>query len=202
MHPTQSQLNADHYNFLRLLRCLESEITCYEADQASHAKLAVILDIFEYVQIYPEKFHHPIEDLVFELLLIKQVQGSEDVWAIKSEHKKLEELTRRAAQLFTSVANDTVVSVEDLITVTREFISRQLDHINRENRLVYPLLEKNISDQEWDEITAKVSVGNDPVFNDSIKKEYKNLYKAIVQSERGVAIDAMAKPIKKRVRAI
>lgn len=202
MHPTQSQLNADHYNFLRLLRCLESEMACYEADQASNAKLAIILDIFEYVQFYPEKFHHPIEDLAFELLLIKQVQGSEDVWAIKSEHKKLEELTRRAAQLFTSVANDTVVSVDDLIAVTREFINRQLDHINRENRLVYPLLEKYISDQEWDEITAKVAVSNDPVFDNSIKKEYKNLYKAIVQSERGVAIDAMAKPIKKRVRVI
>lgn len=200
MHPTQSQLNADHFNILRLLRCLESELTCYEADQASHAKLAVILDIFEYVQFYPQKFHHPIEDLVFELLLIKQVEGSEDIWAIKSEHKKLEELTRRAAQLFTSVANDTVVAVDDLISVTREFISRQLDHINRENRLVYPLLEKMISDVEWDDITEKVLANNNLLFDGSINKEYKNLYKAIIQAERGVGIDAMAKPIKKRVR--
>jgi len=201
MHPTQSQLYADHYNFLRLLRCLESELTCYEADQAGHAKLAVILDIFEYVQFYPQKFHHPIEDLVFELLLIKQVECSEDIWAVKSEHKKLEELTRRAAQLFISVANDTVVAVDDLITVTREFINRHVDHINKENRLVYPLLEKIISDLEWDEVTKKVRENNISLFDGSIHKEYKNLYKAIIQAERRVVIDGTAKPIKKRIRA-
>ncbi len=198
MHPTQSQLNADHYNFLRLLRCLEAELTCYEADQAGKAKLSTILDIFDYVQVYPEKFHHPIEDLVFELLLVKQVEHSDELWGIKSEHKKLEQLTHNAAQLFTSIANDTVVPVADLVAASKIFIARQVDHINRENRLVYPLLDKNISDDEWDAITEKVRVGRDPLFNDAVKSEYKNLYKAIIQAERGVPIDSYAKPIEKR----
>lgn len=195
MHPTHSQLCADHFNFLRLLRCLEAEIACYEAGNTSDGRLPVILDILDYVQHYPEKWHHPLEDVVFELLLIKQVENSDHIWGIKSEHKALEELTRRAVELFTAVANDAVVSRDELLGVAREFIQRQLDHINRENRLIYPLLGRYISPREWDEITKKVEARHDPLFTKSVREEYRNLYHTIVQSERGLALGATARGI-------
>ena len=113
MHAYQSQLYADHYNFLRLLLFLESEIACYEADQERHPRLDVVLDIFDYIQTYPERWHHPFEDAIFELLLVKQVPNADQIWGLKSEHKKLEQLTQQASELFSSVANDVVVPVEE-----------------------------------------------------------------------------------------
>jgi hemerythrin-like domain-containing protein len=198
MHPTQSQIFADHHNFLRLLRCLEAEIACYEADEAWSANLPVILDIFDYVQFYPEQYHHPLEDALFELLLAKQVGDAAQIRAMQVEHKTLEALTRKASQLFTSVANDSVVPVHELVRVTREFLDKQIAHINREHHLLCPLLAESVSDAEWDAIAATVARHKkDPLFDKAIIDEYENLYHAILQAESSVVIGATARPIQR-----
>ena len=214
MHPYQSQLYADHYNFLRLLNFLESEIACYETDSGRYARLAVVLDIFDYVQAYPERWHHPIEDAAFELLLSKQVPDSEQILALKSEHKQLEEITRKASQLFSSVANDVVVPVDELLNVTRKFIRRQRAHMDMENKVVYPLFDDHISVAEWTQLGELVKQRTDPLFDSQtshsqtshsqtinqdkdrvLKEEYRNLYKLIMQAERGVAVSATARAL-------
>lgn len=216
MHPIQSQLYADHFNFLRLLAFLEGEIACYEADNGGHARLPIVLDILDYIQAYPERWHHPMEDAAFELLLVKQVPKSEQIWSLKSEHKKLESLTDRAVELFSSVANDVVVPVEELLSATREFIHRQQEHINKENLLVYPLLSEFLTDDDWEMLELKVQGKIDPLFattddalsgeravesahshlldkDRALKAEYRNLYKLIMQSERGISIGITAR---------
>ncbi|MGQ9426103.1 hemerythrin domain-containing protein [Gilvimarinus sp. F26214L] len=195
MHPTQSQLFADHHNFLRLLHCLEVELAHYEADEAWTANLPVILDIFDYVQFYPERYHHPIEDAVFDLLIAKDVAESEHARALKAEHKTLEDLTRKARQLFNSVAADNVVPVRELVRVTREFLDRQVQHIKRENQLIYPTLSQHVSPEEWDAISTSVGARRDPLFSRRIIEEYDDLYHAILAAESGVAPGATARAI-------
>jgi hemerythrin-like domain-containing protein len=193
MHPAQSQLFADHHNFLRLLHCLGEEVTYYEANQPWRANLPVILDIFDYVQFYPEQYHHPLEDELFNLLLRKGIGDAQQLWAMKSDHKELEALTHRASSLFDMVARDNVVPVDQLVTVTRAFLVRQLDHINRENRLIYPLLSANISDAEWDQLVASIAQRKDPLFGKGIIAEYRDLYNAITKAERGIMTGATAR---------
>lgn len=194
MHPTQSQLYADHHNLLRLLHCLEVEIAGYEAGRPCD-HLSVIVDIFDYVQFYPEQYHHPLEDELFTLLLDKKLDISPQIANLKAEHKDLEALTRKASQLFNSVANDNVVPVRELVTVSRIFLNRQIDHIVRENRGVYPLLSAIVSDAEWDKLGAAVARRKDPLFGKGIMDEYRSLYRAILQAERGVAVGATARAI-------
>ena len=212
MHVYQSQLYADHYNFLRLLHFLESEIACYEAGSERHARLDIILDIFDYIQNYPERWHHPFEDAIFELMLIKQVPQSDQIWGLKSEHKKLEKLTHHASELFASVANDVVVPVEELVNVSLEFIRRQQEHINIENRIVYPLFDQYLSQNDWETIGSQVAAKLDPMFmqevdpngsekkssqrqqrDQAIKAEYRNLLKHIMQAERGTQFGTTAR---------
>lgn len=201
MHPIQSQLYADHHNLLRLLHCLEAEIAGYEAGHP-YNHLSVILDIFDYVQFYPEQYHHPLEDELFSLLLHKQVENREHILALKAEHKELEALTRKASQLFSLVANDNVVPVNELVGVSREFLNRQIDHIVRENRGVYPMLSKTVSDGEWDSVAAAVAQRKDPLFGKGIMDEYRNLYSAILEAESGIAQGATARAISRPTAAI
>ena len=201
MHFFQSQLYADHYNLLRLLKLLDDEVACYQDDLGNHARLDVILSIFDYVQTYPEKWHHPIENAAFELLLVKQVPHSDQIWSLKSEHKKLEKLTREANQLFNNVANDIIVSADELVKTTREFIHRQREHIAIENKLIYPLLEKYISDQEWEEMADSIKERkNAPTEYPHAKAvenkiEYQDLLRVILKTEYGNALGAAARGI-------
>ncbi|MCW8194302.1 hypothetical protein F6455_05855 [Proteobacteria bacterium 005FR1] len=202
MHPAQSQLFADHHNFLRLLRCLEAEVSYYEFHQSWRAHISVILDIFDYVQFYPEQYHHPLEDEVFDLLLDKGVGDARELWAMKSEHKELEALTHRASNLFNMVANDNPVPADLLVTVTREFLIKQLEHINRENRHVYPLMAEHVSDAEWDSMLASVVHRKDPLFGKGIIAEYRDLYNAITKAESGVMAGATARAINRPTPAV
>lgn len=196
MHPTYSQLCADHYNFLRLLRHLETEIAAFDNDPGNQACLATILDIFDYVQHYPEQWHHPVEDLVFDVLIAKQGVDSERFLVTKAEHKSLEALTRRASELFTAVANDTVVPKHHLISSAREFITRQIEHIARENSQLYPLMASVVSDSEWDRIREQINNRRDPLFDQAIKSEYRSLYKSIMQSEDHLTSCGSARQLK------
>lgn len=202
MHPAQSQLFADHHNFLRLLHCLGEEVTYYEANQPWRANLPVILDIFDYVQFYPEQYHHPLENELFDLLLHKGVGDPEQIWLMKSDHKELEALTHRASGLFDSVARDSVVPVDQLVSVTRAFLVRQLDHINRENRLIYPLLTANVSDAEWDQLVRSIAQRKDPLFVKGIIAEYRDLYNGITKAERGIMMGATARAINRSASAL
>lgn len=195
MHALLSQLYADHYNALRLLRCFESELACIESQEDWHDRLPIILDILEYVRVYPEKFHHPIEDLAFDKLLVKDVPGASTIWGIKAEHVKLEKMTQKAQQLFANVANDVVVSMEELLSTAGEFIARQTDHINCENSMIFPLFEKYLSDEDWSAIQQKIDLKKDPLFEQRVREEYKSLYQAILKAEGGLSEVAMAKPI-------
>lgn len=195
MHRIQSQLFADHHNFLRLLRCLEVEIQCYESNRPWSAKFPVILDILDYVQFYPEQYHHPMEDALFDLLLAKQVEHSGAIREMKAEHKVLEQLTRKARDLFNGVAHDSVVPMAELVRVCREFIRRQVDHIERENHVLYPLLAAHVSQEEWDSVEAALGKRRDPLFSQAVIDEYRNLYSAILEAESGIAVGATARAI-------
>lgn len=194
MHSTQSQLFADHHNFQRLLNCFEAELAWYEKDQPWRANLAIILDIFDYIQFYPETYHHPSEEAVYELLLQKEVEQSEVIRALKAEHRELEEVTRRARTLFNAIANDSVVPVNKLVEVSREFLERQREHIRRENEIIYPLLSAHVSHEEWERVTQELEEQRDPLFSEAIEEEYSSLYDAILEAE-GDVIGATARAI-------
>lgn len=194
MHPTQSQLFADHHNFQRLLNCFEFELAWYEKDQPWRADLAVILDIFDYIQFYPETYHHPTEEGIYELLLEKASEHADLINELKAEHRELEEITRQARLLFNAIASDSVVPMQKLLEVSREFLARQREHMKRENEFIYPLLSQHVSYEEWEHVTGELEQARDPLFSQAIEDEYSSLYDAILEAE-GDEIGATARAI-------
>ncbi|GAB1256735.1 hemerythrin domain-containing protein [Aurantivibrio plasticivorans] len=182
MHPALSQLYADHFNFIRLLQCLDAEVTRYEEAHSEHARLPLILDIIECFRVYPEGYHHPLEDLAIESLLKKNLPQSEKLWRMRAEHHQLEKLSQRAENVFNAVANDTVVSIDDLVTAGREYTERQIEHIHFENMEVYPLFERFVMDKDWDNMTSRIEGASDPVFSAAVKGEFASLYRSIIQT--------------------
>ena len=74
MHKIQRQLHTDHHHLHKLLNCLSHEIGCYDFDSKRAPDLAIILSALDYVRTYPDKWHHPSEDIIFNRLLKKKVK--------------------------------------------------------------------------------------------------------------------------------
>ncbi|MCB1986608.1 MAG: hemerythrin domain-containing protein [Burkholderiales bacterium] len=184
MHKIQRQLHTDHHHLHKLLNCLSHEIGCYDFDSKRAPDLAIILSALDYVRTYPDKWHHPSEDIIFNRLLKKKVKESKLIKQLQIEHEKIILETKKINELFNSVAEDCIVSADELLTGARQYIALQKQHLDKENEFVYPLMDTEFSEKEWHEIENEVKMQDDPLFNNRSKKEYDQLYRYILDLEK------------------
>jgi len=184
MHKIQRQLHTDHFHLQRLLNCFSHEIDCYDFDSKCEPNLDVILSSLDYVHIYPDKWHHPAEDVIFEKLIQKSVKESELIKELQNEHQQIIYETNKVLELFNNVAEDCIVPANELLTAARHFITLQKHHLEKENEHVYPLMDTSFSDKDWREIEKEVTLQSDPLFDNRSKKEYDHLYRYIITLEK------------------
>lgn len=184
MHPLQRQLNLDHYHFKSVLNCLQSEICCYESGSTRRPELRIILDALDYIQVYPEVWHHPVEDLIFARLISKGVAEANLIGKVMEEHKIIEQHTQRLVALFEAVAKGCIVPADELVECAHHYIILQGSHLEREDELIYPLMEKYLAEQDWQDIETQHRQVLDPMFNLPQKQVYESLCQYVLQSER------------------
>ena len=184
MHPIQHQLHSDHHHIQLLLNCLSQEIDCFDFDSQRSADMEIILSALDYFHVYPDKWHHPTEDIIFQRLLDKKLSEKVILEKLMREHEKIIHETININQLFQTAADDCIVSAIELVSSARKFISLQRTHLNIENEFIYPILSDVFDAEDWKSIEAEIKIHDDPLFNNKSKKEYKHLYKYIIESEK------------------
>jgi len=183
MHKIQHQLYLDHHHIQRLLHCLNKEVDCYDFNSKRAADLAVILSALDYIVSYPGKWHHPAEDIIFNHLLEKDIKESPLIEQLKNEHKEIALETDKLLELFDMVANDCIVTADELLGSTRHFITTQRQHVEKENEFIYPLVDKLFTAEEWEVIESKLNIQSDPLFHKPSKKSFEDLYQYIIALE-------------------
>lgn len=183
MHPVYRQLCKDHRHIQRILHCMRTLILPLGREGITPERLDLMLDIVEYIKTYPEYWHHPIEDQVFSLLLLKRVPESDLLREIICDHGRMEKHTLELDQLLRSIAQGCVVPVKNLKTLAELYIHNQADHIEKENKWVYPLMEQHLEEADWDWVAEKLPCIEDPLFGHKRRSDYENLYGNIVAGE-------------------
>ena len=184
MHPIQRQLHSDHHHLQLVLNCLNKEIDCFDFDSQQDPDMEVILNALDYIREYPDKWHHPSEDIIFNQLLAKKVKESKLIKKLKEEHDKITLETEKVNQLFRAAADDCIIPANELIESARQYIALQRVHMEKENEFIYPLMDTLFSPEEWKEIENKVKFQNDPLFNKPSKREFTQLYNHILELEK------------------
>ncbi len=184
MHKLQRQLQTDHSHLQRLLNYLSHEIDCYDFDSKRTADLTIILSALDYVNVYPDKWHHPAEDIIFGRLIKKKVKESDLIQTLKDEHQAIAQETHKIQELFNNVAGDCIVPASEILATARRFISLQRQHIEKESEYIYPLMDTALSDKDWDDIEKEITLQSDPLFGAVSKKEYDHLYRYILDLEK------------------
>lgn len=185
MHTLQRQLNSDHHHLQRLLNCLSEEIDCFDYDSERSADLTIILSALEYINAYPDTWHHPLEDAIFNRLLKKDITPEEAhlLHQLKKEHKHIIQETGEITQSFKMASKDCIVKINELLNDVRGFIATQQAHMKNENEHVYPLIDQKITAQEWEEIEKETTPSDDPLFNQQGRSEFEQLYQYILAME-------------------
>jgi hemerythrin-like domain-containing protein len=168
------RLRRDHANLNRLLDLLSRELDAFFAGDESDFDLKI--EMLDYIEHYAEKTHHPMEDLIFEAAMARDEMVRPLFERLRKEHHELEGMARRYRNTLEGIVQGEVITREEVGTRGREFVALQRHHIKVEDEEVLPLLEGLFSEEEWEELAARVPDDNDPVFN---RQDYNRFHSLI-----------------------
>ncbi len=173
------RLNDEHRNLARFLYCFKYQLRGFE-DPNQETNINLILDMLDYINTIPERYHHPAEDVMFKRMLTKDFDKKDLVQSIIDDHANLESITVNLKNDFNAIAMDIAVPMDRLKQKVEEYLDAQLEHLDIEESEIYPLAEELLDETDWQELDTQIEqIGEDPLF-DQTKAEYEQMYREVV----------------------
>ncbi len=167
-------LKRDHSNFAKLLELLESEILAIEVGKTPDFRL--LQDIMRYMTQYPDRFHHPREDLIFTQLLKRDPGVRDDIEDLLEEHISIRLAGQDFNRLLRTSAVDSVDAREQLGTSGYAYIRALREHMLKEERMLFALAKEIFTKEDWQVIDEEVDAIEDPLFGEMVADAYQRLY--------------------------
>ncbi len=171
----------EHRNIEKLLLVLEQELDVFDRNEPPDYE--ILRAVIEYFQDYPEGYHHPKEDIVFEKLKLRDPAAVTRVGDVEAEHHVETERLQRFAQAVDDILAGREYPRQDFHNVVREFIEHQRQHMHKEEQLLFPAAVKALQRGDWAEIETRMSDRKDPLFDDAVEKKFQALRQSILRWE-------------------
>jgi len=171
-------LDRDHANIAKLLELLESEMLAIEVGKTPDYSL--LQDIMRYMIHYPDRFHHPKEDLIFIQLLKRNPGARDDVEDLLEEHVSIGLAGQEFDRILRTSGIDSVKVREQLEAAGFAYIRALREHMLKEEKKLFPLAMEVLTKEDWQVIDEEVDAVEDPLFEAQIADEYQRLFKLII----------------------
>lgn len=179
MSKTLQQLHTDHINASRLLTILQQQlIRLAEGEQAD---FGLMIDIMTYMTQYPDLYHHPKEDLIFEQWQKRDASVSPLVDELAVEHKSIIRSGIHLLELLRGVTVDVLQRRDELIETGRRYLSRQREHMNREESELFPQIANALRSEDWEWIDKQITAPEDPLFGRAVSDRFRERYAQIMR---------------------
>jgi hemerythrin-like domain-containing protein len=175
----------EHRNIDKLLTVLEHELEVF--DRSEEPDYEILRAVIEYFQDYPEDCHHPKEDLVFAKLKMRDSAAAERIGDVEAEHEVEGLRLRRLVEAIENILAGRELLRQTFHDVVHDFIKHQRQHMDKEERLLFPAAVQRLQPEDWAAIDAHVNDRKDPLFNGAIETKFQALQRTILRWEREVA---------------
>jgi hemerythrin-like domain-containing protein len=175
-------LRQEHRNIEKLLQVLERELKVFA--RGERPDYEVIQAVIAYFQVYPDVYHHPPENLVFQKLKARDSTAAANIGDLEAAHRSGSDRLRRVAQAVDSVLADRELLRQAVEDVIRDFIEQERRHIAMEERDFFPAAVKALEPQDWMEIASKLTDQPDPLFSEVVEERFDAVRGHIIQLEQ------------------
>jgi hemerythrin-like domain-containing protein len=175
-------LRQEHANIAKLLNVLEHQLALF--DEAEQPDYDILQGIADYFLTYPDRCHHPKEDIIFRKLKERDTAGAGEVGDLEAEHREGSRLAHQLAEAVKNVLEDVEVPRDAFHRVAWHFIDHERRHMKMEDDVFFPAALKALTPDDWAEIDARISDETDPLFGHEIEEQFKNLWEHIVNWEQ------------------
>lgn len=178
------QIRAEHGNMAKLLDALERQIAIF--DQGGRPDYEIILGITDYFLDYPDRCHHPKEDLLARKVIEGADNAASPLHKLEAQHEELALLTHRFHQYVRRVLDEAELPRHDFVRAAKEFTASQRHHMQMEEEHFLPLAESTLSPDELAAIDSELLLETDPLMDPGSEARYATLREAILSWEGDV----------------
>jgi len=185
MSPLIQVLHQEHKNIARLLDALEHQVELLAGAQRPDYEL--LQDIATYFCDYPDRCHHPKEDVVFRQLQTRHAKAAEKIGDLGREHRDAGARARRFRDNIQALFRDQVMPLGTLVNAARSFIDAERQHMRMEEAVFLPAAESALSDEDWQSIECNLGTEHDPLFGKTVEKQFSALLERLLAWENEYA---------------
>jgi hemerythrin-like domain-containing protein len=175
-------LQEEHRNIAKLINVLEQELKVF--DRRERPDYEIFQAIIEYFKDFPDKCHHPKEDVVFQILKQRSPAVAGAVGDIEAEHRLEAERLRRFAQMVDDILADQEIPRDSFHIAAEDFIDHQRRHMAKEEQLLFPAALETLTPDDWAKIDGRIDERKDPMFDGAVQGRFQNLHATILRWEQ------------------
>lgn len=178
MQATITQWQADHVNFRRLLDLLECEIQHLNTGDTPHYEL--LADIVYYLTHYPDCYHHPAEDSLFEALCAERPELCGDIAKLHHQHRVIAANGQRLLELLESVIAGGILPRQALLEPATRYLDDYRKHMAHEEAELFPQALRHHAALDAAGLPQPSAV-SDPLFGQATAGRFRELHRQIAE---------------------
>ena len=177
VHPV-NRWHADHSNYARLLDLLEQQIdSMHRGGRPAYQLMALIVD---YLRHFPDRFHHPREDVAFSRMVERDPQLQLEIARRIQEHVEIAAAGDELLNRLNQAAAGAVVERAPLEAAAALYLLYYRNHLAAEEREVIPRAMQLLQPADWRAV-ADIPPEPDPLFGAGVDARYQELRERIAE---------------------
>ena len=191
--PLMKALWAEHRHMATVMQLFSEQLKAIEGGELVDTH--VVYEIMDYMVTWPDRFHHPREDLIYARVAEVDTRTVDDVDGLQRDH---DHTAKRGRQLLQEIERWRLGEVSGTVVVKsgRVYIDHIYEHMNLEEKLVFPRIEAALTLQDWRELAEddELRAVAHSVFGPLVQREFRNMTRKLRRSlrrsvERGALVE-------------
>ncbi len=181
--PLMKALRAEHRHMATVMQLFVDQLKALEDGEPVDPH--VVYEIMDYMVNWPDKFHHPREDLIYSRVAELDVQAADEVDSLQRDHDRTGTNGRKLLKDIQGWREGDVTPAR-IIKAGRAYVDHLYEHMNVEEKVVFPHIESVLTLEDWRELAEddELKAVSVPVFGPRVQREFR----------------AMARRMRRRVR--
>ena len=193
--PLMQALRAEHRHMGTVMQLFADQLDAIAAGELVDTH--VVYEIMYYMVTWPDRFHHPREDLIYARVAELKPSAADDVDTLQRDHDHTAKIGRGVLQ---DIERWRLGEVSGAVVVNsgRYYVEHIYEHMKVEEKVVFPCIEEALSLQDWrdlaedDQLEAVASA----VFGPQVQRQFRNMTRKLRRSlrrsvERGTMVEWM-----------
>lgn len=175
--------HADHVNFGRLLDLLERQVAAFRAGEPPNYDL--MLNIIYYLRHYPDRIHHPQENVAFARLAERDPTMKAQTDRLQQEHLVIAAAGDTLLEHLDEVVAGALKPRSTIEAAAATYLMYYRQHLAVEDKEIIPRAAQFLRIMDWQAVAAAVPAAPDPLFGKDIEARYRSLRLQIAREAQG-----------------